>query len=170
MKVYYSDTPFVPAPDISDRIFLAGPTPRDTQTSSWRPAALEILKQNKYDGMVYVPERECGWTEDFSYEDQADWENDALLDASCIVFWVPRNLKTLPGFTTNVEFGRFAHKWNVLYGRPENSPKNKYLDWYYRKYSNNNYPIFGALEPLIVAAIEVSQRWCLNEWEWEAAK
>lgn len=38
-------------------IFLAGPTPRDKDTPSWRPEAIHILEQLKYDGIVFVPEQ-----------------------------------------------------------------------------------------------------------------
>lgn len=37
-------------------IFLAGPTPRDKNTPSWRPQALEILRDMGFGGPVYVPE------------------------------------------------------------------------------------------------------------------
>lgn len=39
----------------------------------------------------------------------------------------------MPGYTTNVEFGYWLAKNNekVLYGKPESSIKNEYLDWLY---------------------------------------
>jgi hypothetical protein len=49
------------------------------------------------------------------------------------VFWVPRDLVTFPGFTTNVEFGRYVGSGRCIYGRPPGSPQTKYLDWLYRK-------------------------------------
>lgn len=39
----------------------------------------------------------------------------------------------MPAFTTNVEFGYWikAKPNNVIYGRPNESEGNKYLDWLY---------------------------------------
>ena len=45
------------APEIfSKSVFLVGPTPRDKETASWRPIALDILRDIEYDGVVFVPE------------------------------------------------------------------------------------------------------------------
>jgi hypothetical protein len=49
------------------------------------------------------------------------------------VFWIPRDLVWLPGFTTNVEFGRYIGSGKCVYGRPDSAPKNRYLDWLYQK-------------------------------------
>lgn len=50
-----------------------------------------------------------------------------------VCFWIPRKLPDMPGFTTNVEFGRHVGKSKVIYGRPEYSEKKGYLDWLYNK-------------------------------------
>jgi hypothetical protein len=42
-------------------------------------------------------------------------------------------LETLPGFTTNVEFGRYVGSGRCVYGRPEGAPHTRYLDWLYTK-------------------------------------
>ncbi len=59
------------------------------------------------------------------------WEREALHNANVIVFWVPRNMKTMPALTTNTEYGYWIVRNvdKVIYGRPDNSEKNKYLDW-----------------------------------------
>ena len=116
----------------SKSIFLAGPTPRDELTLSWRPAMNEALKKAGYDGVVFVPEPrdrrfKC------NYHDQVEWERQHLEMSDRIVFWVPRNLENMPAFTTNVEFGRYVTSGKILYGRPDRSPKNSYLDWLYQK-------------------------------------
>lgn len=36
---------------------------------------------------------------------QNEWEHLAIESCDVLMFWVPRDLETLPGFTTNVEFG-----------------------------------------------------------------
>lgn len=50
-------------------------------------------------------------------------------------FGFPRDLDVLPGFTTNVEFGYWLHDdyCKIVYGRPDNAPKTKYIDWMYGK-------------------------------------
>ena len=83
-----------------------------------------------YDGIVYVPEYST-WKPKEDYVDQAMWERNALTAASVIVFWLPRDLETMPGFTTNVEFGYWLPSKKVIYGRPDGAPKIKYLDWLY---------------------------------------
>lgn len=59
------------------------------------------------------------------------WEREALTEATTIIFWIPRQLTDMPAFTTNVEFGYWLHSNKVVYGRPDNSEKNRYLDWLY---------------------------------------
>ena len=108
-------------------IFLAGPTPRDSETKSWRPEALEILKALNFDGTVFIPEDDS-WAYKDNYDDQVEWELQALHSASVIAFWVPRELNLMPAFTTNVEFGMLAHRQNVVLGYPKNAPKMKYLE------------------------------------------
>ena len=56
-----------------------------------------------FDGAVFVPEpRDGAWTPD--YDGQITWEEAGLHRADCILFWVPRDMETLPGLHTNVEF------------------------------------------------------------------
>ena len=113
-------------------IFLAGPTPRSIEIETWRKEALEILKVLGYDGIVYVPEKEFD-DRTFNYDEQVWWEREALHNADVIVFWIPRHLPSMPAFTTNVEYGYWLAKNSnkVIYGRPDGSEKNKYLDWLY---------------------------------------
>src|ERR1700733_3883907 len=84
-------------------IFLAGRTPRRPEVTSWRPAALDVLRGLGFAGTVLVPERQ-DWSARFSYMDQVEWEFAALEGCNVIAFWVSRDLERLPGFTTNVEF------------------------------------------------------------------
>ena len=72
-------------------IFLAGPTPRGENAKSWRTEACKILEELGFDGIVYVPEYST-WKPKGDYVDQAQWERDALSNASVIAFWVPRTL------------------------------------------------------------------------------
>ena len=112
-------------------IFLAGPTPRSPNVKSWRVEMLQQLEKRGFTGTVFVPEPEDGeWSTD--YIDQVDWELYHLAISTVILFWVPRDLETMPAFTTNVEFGMYIKSGKLIYGRPDDAPKNKYLDYLYR--------------------------------------
>lgn len=147
MEINYSDQPVKKS---TKSIFLAGPTPRSKDTISWRNQACEVLKKLDYDGLVYVPEY-SSWKPKADYVDQAVWEREALTNAAIIVFWIPRTLPDMPAFTTNVEFGYWLHTNKVLYGRPDNAEKIKYLDWLY-KLDYNEEPI-NNLEELLTKAV-----------------
>lgn len=108
-------------------IFLAGPTHRGIPRKSWRSEALNLLEKLGYDGHVVLPEpRDGEFPKD--YHKVVKWEQEMRNMADAILFWVPRNLESLPGFTTNVEFGEDYKKGHVFYGRPSNTPKTRYLD------------------------------------------
>ncbi|HUU89340.1 MAG TPA: nucleoside 2-deoxyribosyltransferase domain-containing protein [Candidatus Glassbacteria bacterium] len=145
MKISYSDKPLTVE---RNSIFLAGPTPRSQDVKSWRPEAIKYLENIGYEGQVIVPERES-W-EGTDYIDQVEWEDIGLNECAVIVFWIPRDLKTMPALTTNIEFGRFCQDTRMLYGRPNWSPKNRYLDWLYKK-SLGRYP-FETLATLMTKA------------------
>lgn len=153
MEVNYSDELVVKG---KKSIFLAGPTPRGEGTFSWREEALKILKENNFDGLVYVPEYST-WKPKEDYVDQAMWERHALESSTVIIFWIPRELPNMPAFTTNVEFGYWLHSGKVLYGRPDGTPKTKYLDWLYKEdYKSDAY---NNLSDLLLEAIKKSNEW-----------
>lgn len=148
MKIIYSDSPIELDMNLKqESIFLAGPTPRSKDVISWRIEAISILKSLKYDGQVLVPERENKEYK-VDYIDQVEWEWYGLENCNKIIFWIPRNLTTMPAFTTNVEFGRYVTSGRVYYGRPDTAEKCRYLDWLYRKY--NKRPIYNDLEDLLI--------------------
>ena len=67
----------VPPDPLTCSIFLAGPTPRDAATPSWRPEALRLLAARGFTGAVFVPEpRDGAWTRD--YDGQIEWEEAHL--------------------------------------------------------------------------------------------
>ena len=128
MIINYSDQEVIKG---KESIFLAGPTPRGENVVSWRSEACQILEQIGFDGIVYVPEYST-WKPKEDYVDQAMWERIALTNATVILFWIPRKLPDMAAFTTNVEFGYWLHSGKVIYGRPNDAAKVKYLDWLYR--------------------------------------
>src|SRR3989344_6570979 len=96
--IYYYDKP---PKSFSKSIFLAGPTPRTSDVQSWRPEALKILEEKGYDGVVFVPEKKPG-NDNTKYSPSlaSPWEHKMLDMSDIVLFWVPRDLETLPGFTT----------------------------------------------------------------------
>ena len=135
-------------------IFLAGPTPRDAGVQSWRPAAIEELRKQGFDGTVFIPE-DADWSTKFSYDDQVEWELQALHSATCVLFWVPRELVQMPALTTNVEFGLFASRRNVVLGYPHEAVKMRYLHAIANLYA---LPIRVTLEDAVRTAISIARR------------
>lgn len=147
MIINYSDQKVIKG---KNSIFLAGPTPRGEQEHSWRKDACRQLEELGFDGVVYVPEY-SSWKPKEDYVDQAMWERNALTEATIILFWIPRKLPELPAFTTNVEFGYWLSSGKVIYGRPDNASKIKYLDWLY-ELDYQKKP-FNNLKELVQAAL-----------------
>lgn len=140
-------------------IFLAGPTPRNPdEVDSWRPDAIQILRDKGFDGVVFVPEDKDGVFKK-DYDDQIDWEERYLNMADCIVFWVPRDLTPdstgfpkMAAFTTNVEWGTWASSGKVVFGAPKGADKVDYLKYYADKY---NVPQGTTLTETLEAAMEM---------------
>ncbi len=138
--------------NISPSIFLAGPSPRKLSHPNWRTKALEVLEKIKFEGAVYVPLPRSGeWLE--NYDAQVEWELEHLKRATIIVFWIPRNLKTLPAFTTNVEYGLYASSGKIVLGFPENAPKMRYIKHLAVKYDA---PVFHTLKETLEKSVELT--------------
>ncbi|WP_067226512.1 nucleoside 2-deoxyribosyltransferase domain-containing protein [Streptomyces sp. NBRC 109706] len=134
LRIIWAREP-LPAPGASPTVFIAGPTPRaGDPVDSWRPEAIrELSAQWPDDGpelTVLTPESRGG-IRAAHYDDQVEWEHAARADADVIVFWIPRDLRTLPGMTTNVEYGYdIASGRRVVLGCPPDCPnpeRNRYL-------------------------------------------
>jgi hypothetical protein len=148
MKVVYAGDPRMGP----NSIFLAGPTPRDENTLSWRPEALNLLEGLGFDGYVYVPEPKEGhmgkWP---TYDEQCEWEQVHLDFATCILFWVPRDMTNMPAMTTNVEFGLYAKTGRVVLGYPAWAARsNRYLAFCAKKWG---IPYEGTLRETLIKAI-----------------
>jgi len=136
-------------------VFLAGPTPRSADVPSWRPDAVrELAGQWRGPGRlsVLIPEPSAGrnWPD---FEDQAEWETIARAAASAILFWIPRDRRTLPGFTTNVEFGLDVTTGRAVLGCPPDCPdpeRNRYLIWLARRHG---VPVTGTLTATVASAL-----------------
>ena len=107
-------------------IYLVGPTPRKHRVPSWRPEALRLLESKGYKGVVFVPEAQEGGF-GLSFEEQAEWELSALNRTDCAMVWLPREMATMPGLTTNVEFGMLVKTGRVVFGAPPEAEHVRYL-------------------------------------------
>lgn len=150
MIINYSDQEIIEG---KKSIFLAGPTPRGENVISWRTEACQLLENLGFDGVVYVPEYST-WKPKTDYVDQAMWEREALTKATVILFWVPRKLPDMAAFTTNVEFGYWLHSGKVIYGRPDDASKIKYLDWLYQ--TDYHQEPYTDLESLLKASTQLT--------------
>ncbi|WP_275408157.1 nucleoside 2-deoxyribosyltransferase domain-containing protein [Streptomyces sp. SID7909] len=106
-------------------LILAGPTPRLSRpVDSWRPTAIAEL-DTQWDSdvplTVFSPESRDS-IRAAHYDDQVGWETEAREQADVVLYWIPRDLETLPGFTTNVEFGLDIAQRNIVLGCPPDCP------------------------------------------------
>lgn len=148
MNVIYARQP------LPKSIFLVGPTPREKTVLSWRPEALRLIKVSGFDGNIYVPE-DSEWSPKFTYDDQVEWEWEALMISTVVMVWIPRELATMPAFTTNVEYGYTIKDLNLVIGWPEDAPKNYYLE---KLAIRHHLPIYHTLEDTVHAAVMMAER------------
>ncbi len=150
-----------PLPTEGPSVFLAGPTPdKRTPVPSWRPEAARLLAEQwtgKQPLTILSPESRNGVRAD-RYETQVDWETDARAAATAVLFWIPRDVATMPGFTTNVEFGLDAGSGRAVLGCPPHCPnpeRNRYLIYVARRH---DVPIRYTLQDTAAAALELIAR------------
>lgn len=150
MNIHYAQTD-IPK-NLKGSIFLAGPTPRNSETISWRNEAIHIFSKLDFKGHIFIPEMENGSISDTVYKDQIEWEEEALNTADTIMFWVPRELSKMPAFTTNIEFGVWITKdpSKLVLGSPTNAPNMSYLRYYAAKLG---IPSLFDLEESIITAM-----------------
>ncbi|WP_432978913.1 nucleoside 2-deoxyribosyltransferase domain-containing protein [Dactylosporangium sp. CA-233914] len=122
---------------------------------SWRPDAIAVLDA-AWTGAgpltILTPESRRGHRA-AEYHDQIEWEATGLDAATAILFWIPRDVRTLPGFATNVEFGLHVRSGRVVLGCPGDCPnpeRNRYLIWTARRYG---VPVHDTLAETVAAAL-----------------
>jgi hypothetical protein len=149
MLVYAGD----PLPEGSS-VFLAGPTPRSDNVPSWRPGAVrELAAQWSGPGRLAVLIPEPSGRRWAYHDNQAEWETAGREAATAILFWIPRDLRTLPGFTTNVEFGLDVTTGRAVLGCPPDCPnpeRNRYLIWLARRHG---VPVNETLTATVASAL-----------------
>jgi 8-oxo-dGTP pyrophosphatase MutT (NUDIX family) len=149
MKLYFSDQPLPSV--VTKSIFLAGPSPRSKNVYDWRHDALKYLEAIGFDGEVLIPipiKKFYGEDDDpsWTYLGQIEWEKAARHISDKIVFWVARDIKgDMPGFTTNVEYGKDLDGGKIIYGRPDGADKIRYLDDLYAELKQAHFNDLDAL-------------------------
>jgi hypothetical protein len=140
-------------------IFLAGPTLRTDGSAEyrWREEAIEIFEEKKFDGALFLPEPFA-----VNYDTQIKWEEKHLELATCIMFWVPRNMETLPALTTNVEFGEWMKSKKIVLGYPDDAVSMDYLHTKAVKYA---VPTSHTLRATIDSAINMVDPHHCYPWE-----
>jgi len=149
LNVIYAREPIPLA--VTKSIFLAGPTPRNSTVKSWRPGAIKILEALGFNGHVYVPEDRGGIFKG-DYTDQVEWESKALSAADVIVFWVPRNMQTMPALTTNVEWGIWADSGKAVLGCPPEAENVRYMQVMAERLK---VPVAQTLDGVLTKALEL---------------
>lgn len=132
-------------------VFLAGPLPRSADVPAWnRDAVAFFQEQWRHDGrlVVFTPELREGVLAD--YTGQADWESRWMQAVDVIVFWVPRDMATMPALTTNIEYGAWVASGKVVFGAPPTAPKNEYLR---HLAETNGVPVCDTLADTVRAAL-----------------
>lgn len=141
-------------------IFLAGPTRNAADPApSWRENAIAMLTEAEVPN-VMTPESFEGERAE-RYADQFAWEVAGRGVATVILYWIPRDVVTLPGFTTNVEFGYdVASARKVVLGAPPDCPnpeRNRYL---ISLANTHSVPVRATLE----SAVETAVHWMRHGW------
>ncbi len=115
-------------------IYLANPT-KEVELE-----ALSTLEQKGFDGVVYIggiAERE--------------WNEEAIKNSNAVVLWVSKPQSETPSFTRCVNFEELISTGKLLYGRPNDADRLKYIDWLY-EFDMSEKP-FASMEELIDTAI-----------------
>lgn len=145
------------------KIFLAGCTVRAHQThlTSWRKEAIALFEKQNFHGVLLIPE--------FLSRENANlekglipvWEFNALNEADCILFWIPRTEELL-GLTTNYELGYWTarERDKVIYGRPDDAYRISYPDimWTEDAEPGESTKIYNTLEDAVNASIHVASK------------
>ncbi|QHC32429.1 nucleoside 2-deoxyribosyltransferase domain-containing protein [Streptomyces sp. HF10] len=110
-------------------VYLCGPTPADPAEPSWRPAAVAALRA-AWRGpgrlVVFLPEPTAGGSYP-SYGDQIAWEEEAMRRSDAVLFWIPRDMRRLPGLVSNIKWGAWHDSGRAVLGAPPEAERMTYL-------------------------------------------
>ena len=150
IRVVWAREPIPEGPSV----FLAGPTPRlGGPVLSWRPAAVDAISEQWTGSLTVLTPESRGGVRAEHYDDQFEWETAARAAATVVLFWIPRDLAAMPGFTTNVEFGHDVTTGRAVLGCPPgcaNPERNRYLIALARRYG---VPVCETLDDTVRTAL-----------------
>lgn len=146
MKIIYSCEPITPS------IFLGGLSTSEPQVNSWRQAALKLLNDKGFDGIVYVPELRCK-VAIRELEEQSRWERITIKDSSVVLMMVPP-IEPITSF----DLGPYvqARKLILVYPTLESTHFEKLKE-------RVNVPIFNTLDEAVSVSIMVT--WSNNSYK-----
>lgn len=149
--VVYAGEP--PPSEWDASVFLAGPVPREQGVPSWHPEAIRLLRRGwARPGrlVVFAPEPREGVVVEGI--DTIGWEERGLSRSDVILFWIPRDMATMPALTTNIEWGRWHASGRAVLGVPPGSANNDYpLD----QARSNAVPAADTLEATVGHALDL---------------
>ncbi len=133
-------------------VFLAGPVPRSPEVPSWHPEAIGLLRRG-WAGpgrlVVFAPEPREGVAVEGT--DSMDWEEDGLHRSDVVLFWIPRELPSMPGLTTNIEWGSLHASGRAVLGVP---PGAASVDYPLRQARAHAVPVARTLEQTVDNALK----------------
>ena len=122
---------------VEKMLFLAASALHEGKlSSSWRIAAIQLLEQLGYDGIVYIPENRegCPTTAALDYEARVKWTRGALMRSDVIVFWLSEDLKSMPNIVMGVELGWLMQSGRIVLGAPLETGEIRALQIYAREF------------------------------------
>ena len=125
------------------KVFLAGPI---QGAPEWQCLLPEI------ENIVYLsPRRESYPVPNFNYNEQVEWETQALRSANIVLVWIPKEDESIVGRsyaqTTRFEVGEnMARGKNIILGIDELFPGRRYLEYKAKEYGVIGDKVFSTLE------------------------
>jgi hypothetical protein len=142
-------------------VFIGGPNVERGDQEPWRHRAVDLIRARwaEVGGgqplAVLSPESREGRRAD-RYEDQVDWEIAAREQATVRLYWMWRDMDTMPGMTSNVEIGYDLGRGRaVVLGLPPDCP-NPERNRYIRHLAGvHRAPVRPTLETTVDAALDL---------------
>lgn len=128
------------------KVFLAGPI---QGAPDWQSKLPEI------ENVVYLsPRRESYPVPNFDYNEQVEWETQALRSANIVLIWIPKEDEIIAGRsyaqTTRFEVGEnMARSKNIILGIDESFPGRRYFEHKAKKYGVLGDKVFSTLEECV---------------------
>lgn len=128
------------------KVFLAGPI---QGAPDWQSKLPEI------ENVVYLsPRRESYPVPNFNYDEQVEWETQALRSANIVLVWIPKEDESIAGRsyaqTTRFEVGEnMARGKNIILGIDETFPGRRYFEHKANEYGVLGDRVFSTLEECV---------------------